>query len=249
VCTVSIVPTDSGFRVLHSRDELRSRSTEIEPTWRTLPSGLRACWPIDPDAGGTWVGVREDGLMLGILNLNLRDEELDPGRPPATISRGSVIPELMNESTLEDCVERLGSMRLRGMNPFRLMMAVQGDDGARVAVARFDAMELAFPLEVTSLVDPICLASSGLGDHLVQGRLPVFDELVRPEPSAENQAAFHQHQWPEHPELSVLMSRAEARTSSVTTIEVEAGETPTVLYDPIPLNDPLGDPVGAAMLQ
>lgn len=234
---------------MHSRDELRSRSAETEPAWRTLPNGMRACWPTDPDAGGTWVGVREDGLLLGILNLNLRDEELDPNRPPATVSRGLVIPELMGEPTISDCVERLGSMGLRGMKPFRLLMVAREDTGARVAVARFDAMELSFPHVLTALREPMCLASSGLGDHLVQGRLPVFDELVRPDPSSENQAAFHRHQWPEHPELSVLMSREAARTSSVTTIEVVGGEMPTVLYDPIPLNDPQEDPVGAAMLQ
>lgn len=251
MCTVSIVPTEGGYRMMHSRDELRSRSAETLPEWRELPAGQRACWPTDPDAGGTWVGVREDGLVLGILNLNLRAQELPPGRPEPTVSRGLVIPELMGCSTLEDGVARLGEMQLLGMKPFRLMMGDLGSAGGRprLAIARFDAMNLTFPRALSALDAPECLASSGLGDHLVQGRLPLFDELVRPDPSAANQGAFHRHQWSDRTPYSVLMSREQARTSSITTIEARAGTEPIVLYDPIPLGDPRGDPVGAAMLQ
>jgi hypothetical protein len=34
------------------------------------------------------------------------------------------------------------------------------------------------------------------------------------------QDAFHHHQWPGRGELSVLMSRADARTVSITTVEI-----------------------------
>ncbi|MEX0876930.1 MAG: NRDE family protein [Phycisphaerales bacterium] len=250
MCTVSIVPTSSGYRVLHSRDEQRTRAPEIPPAWRDLPGGLRACWPTDPDAGGTWVGARDDGLFLGILNLNLPKEDLDPDRPDPTISRGLVIPELMESATLRDAVDRLERMQLRGMKPFRLLLAASGENGPAIhAVARFDAMDLTMPVDPSPLDAPLCLASSGLGDHLVQRRLPLFDEMVRPDPTPENQRRFHWHQWPDKPEYSVMMSRAAARTSSVTTVEVQKGKEPVVLYDPIPINDPAADPIGAGMLQ
>jgi hypothetical protein len=52
-------------------------------------------------------------------------------------------------------------------------------------------------------------------------RLGLFDELmaadgVRP----ETQDRFHRHVWRDRPEISVMMSRGEARTVSVTTVEV-----------------------------
>ena len=235
---------------MHSRDELRSRAPELAPQQRTLSNGATASWPTDPDAGGTWVAVRDDGLYLGLLNLNLRDDELDPRRPTPTISRGSVIPALIESATLDDAVDRLKSMTLRGMNPFRLLIAGPGSDGCpRYTIARFDAMELGFPCPIARLERPVCMASSGLGDELVQCRVPLFGQMVSPHASQADQHRFHRHQWPDRPELSVLMSREDARTSSITTVVVEAGKEPTVFYEPIAVGDPADDPVGAGMLQ
>lgn len=123
MCTISIVPIDNGYRVMHSRDELRSRSPEQAPAWRMLENGKTACWPTDTDAGGTWVAVREDGFYLGLVNLNATDEELDADRPEQThISRGTLIPMLMEADDVHDALKRLTTMGLRGMKPFRLLL-------------------------------------------------------------------------------------------------------------------------------
>ncbi len=252
MCTVSILPTDTGFEVLHSRDELRSRSAEIEPSWRALPNGLSASWPTDPDAGGTWVAVREDGFFLGLLNLNLSESqlaELAPNTPNATRSRGLVIPALIESTTLAVAIESLKAMDLLGMKPFRLILAAIEDGQSRYSVARFDGVQLTIVTELGAIKVPECWASSGLGDALVQCRLPVFEQMVVDDPTPENQRAFHWHQWADRPQFSVMMSRADARTSSVTTIVVEPGKQPTVLYDPIAIGDAKCDPVGAGMLR
>ena len=70
-------------------------------------------------------------------------------------------------------------------------------------------------------------ASSGLGDHLVEGvRRELFDELfaAAPEAWASAQDAFHRHRWPGREYLSVNMSRAEARTVSHSTIDLDSAE-------------------------
>ena len=236
--------------MMHSRDELRSRSAESKPKWQTLESGQRACWPIDPDGGGTWVGVREDGLLLGLLNLNLSDDELDPEMPTPTRTRGLVIPALMNTESLDDAIETLDEMDLIGMSPFRLVMCAPDESGSlRYAVARFDGMQLTMPTMLGAGKTPDCWASSGLGDDLVQCRIPIFEQMVVQDPSVDSQSAYHQFQWDDQPEYSVMMSRENARTSSVTTIEVVHGREPTVLYDPIEVGDAICDPVGAGMLR
>jgi hypothetical protein len=99
------------------------------------------------------------------------------------------------------------------------------------------------------VVRPRCLASSGLGDHLVQCRLPLFREMVVPDPTQENQRAFHIHQWPDKLEYSVLMSRENARTASVTSVEYIRGDLPNVVYESVAEACPEADPVGSGMLK
>lgn len=251
MCTISIVPIDNGYRVMHSRDELRSRSPEQAPAWRMLENGKTACWPTDTDAGGTWVAVREDGFYLGLVNLNLTDDELDADLPEVFhISRGTLIPMLMEADDLHDALKRLTSMDLRGMKPFRLLLVGPAEEGGFAsAIARFGGSEVTLPAPLEPVVRPRCLASSGLGDHLVQCRLPLFREMVVPDPSPENQRAFHFHQWPDKLEYSVLMSRENARTSSVTSVEHTGTDLPNVVYESVAEACPEADPVGSEMLQ
>ena len=44
--------------------------------------------------------------------------------------------------------------------------------------------------------------------------------LAATEAQVERQQAFHAHRWPDRPEVSVLMTRRDARTVSRTAIEV-----------------------------
>lgn len=236
---------------MHSRDELRTRSPEQAPAWRMLGNGLRACWPTDTDAGGTWVAVREDGFYLGLLNLNVPSDELDADRPDTTNrSRGDLIPALMEAASVADAVERVMNDDLRGMKPLRLLMVGPSPEGGFAsAIARFGGSRARMTTPFEPVVRPRCLASSGLGDHLVQCRLPLFREMVVPDPNPENQRAFHFFQWPDKLEYSPLMSRENARTASVTSVEYISGELPNVVYESVTEACPQADPVGSEMLQ
>jgi len=50
--------------------------------------------------------------------------------------------------------------------------------------------------------------------------------------SASAQDAFHTHQWPDRPEISVFMERSDARTVSRTRVEV-GPRAVTMRYEPI----------------
>lgn len=196
------------------------------------------------------MAVHGSGLYLGLLNLNLSDDELDPARPAFTRTRGAIIPELIGLDSIGSAVRKIERMDLRGISPFRLVMLGFDDDGRVVhAVARFDGMQLTMPTVLSELGAPVCLASSGLGDELVQCRLPIFDSMVGEDPTPENQRAFHRFQWADRPEYSVMMSRPDARTSSVTRVEAVRGETPKIEYEPVAMGDPIFDPIGAGMLR
>lgn len=234
MCTVSLISlrdkdgSPSGFRAVCNRDERRTRPAAASPRWRAVEgSPARALWPMDMEAGGTWIGVSDRGLLLSILNLN-PDPPIDVTGLRGLRSRGLIIPDLLAEPNADRAVRRLARMDLDQFAPFRLL-AISGVE-PRSAELRWDRSELT----VAWHDGPICLASSGLGDSRVLRRLDLFDELVlQPGATPERQDDYHRHAWPEHPELSVLMSRPDARTVSITTIEVPGGAEPAMIYEPV----------------
>lgn len=241
MCTVTVIRTDEGCRVMHARDEQRSRKDGLPAAWRTLDSGRRAIWPTDADAGGTWVAARDDGVVLALLNRNIPDN----GRPPGTRSRGAIIPALIDLESSASMLKFLATMDLAGdltgVSPFRLLAIDSTGSGA---VVTFDGLELSEPV----ISDPpSCLASSGLGDEHVEVRLPLFEQMMAEAASPEQQSAYHHHRWDDRPEFSVLMSRRDARTVSITTIEVVAGQDPTFAVEELPEGEAWCDPVGVEM--
>ncbi len=232
MCTVTIIPLHTGgFRLVTNRDERRSRLAALPP--RVMPIGVagsatvRCVWPIDGEAGGTWIGASECGTVLTLLNVN--DDAARAATPPreSLRSRGGIVLEVLRGLAIGErgaslpagarlsAVARLiERMELEVYAPFRLVGAC--DDG--VVEFRWDRARL--QSRRLNLV-PACFVSSGLGDHRVQPRLALWDGwLARHGATPEAQDEFHRHQWPEHHEISVLMSRADARTVSTTAAEI-----------------------------
>ncbi len=276
MCTVSIIPLRyarrrgqepvHGFRLVTNRDEQRSRTAALPPRWHLTDTPgeggacVRALFPTDSvgGRGGTWIGVTERGLALCLLNGNPRPY---PPLPPAErlVSRGVIVPRLAaraaDASTAARAVEHLD---LDVFAPFTLLAVdLRGPGGAdggaggrggepRVFRVEWDRRDVRRS-EYASM--PVCAVSSGLGDSLVQPRIALFDQLVTAEGARpEVQDRFHRHVWRGRPEISVMMSRADARTVSVTTVEVVAASptTParvTMRYQPIMETGELGDPV------
>lgn len=224
MCTLSIIPIPRGagavgLRLVINRDESDQRPAALPPQWIKLRSSVphaRAIWPIDPVGGGTWVAGTSAGLALAILNRNL---EPKPILPQGLASRGTIIPLIAHAGTVQDAAQLLRAMNLDQFAPFRLVLSQSDGATVRASVCTWDRRSLTLQ-ETTA---PVCVASSGLGDSLVQARLPLFEREViaaRDEDVCAAQDAFHAHQWPEHPERSVLMRRPGYRTVSVTTLEV-----------------------------
>lgn len=228
MCTVSVIALGNGqamdgLRLVINRDESDSRPKARPPEWRTV-QGVRAVWPTDPAGGGTWVAGTEQGLVLAVLNRNI---EPRPALPQHLSSRGLIIPSLAHAPGVRRAVALLRSMDVERFAPFRLVVSAVQDGVVHAAVCTWDRRDL---VTEDALV-PLCLASSGLGDSLVQVRLPLFDVLVRPQVSPESQDAFHAHAWEDAREKSVLMRRAGYRTVSVTSVEVRAGRVAMDYHD------------------
>ena len=273
-----------GFRLVFSRDEQRERPEAIAPSWRALrPCNLRAVWPTDAKAGGTWIAGTEHGMVLCMLNCN---PEPAPNLPLSALlaSRGEIIPALLGLGDVHAVMDMLRTMELNRFAPFRLLAieparggvtpspianwdiinqpnghanghasghanghADPHPNGHSITQAKAQIQSHPHGSKVSSYVQssannrttllatwdraelriaeigqgPVCLASSGLGDSKVLPRIRLFlDDVVRAGATPVAQDRFHHHVWPATPEISVLMSREEARTVSITTIEV-----------------------------
>lgn len=216
MCTVTIIPTRDGFRLVTNRDERRTRPPALSPRVRVF-GDRQALSPTDPQAGGTWVAATDAGLALTVLNGNPSPM---PELPPKNIlvSRGLIIPSVATASSLSEVVSLTENLPLERLAPFRLVAC----DGRTVVEAWWARESLSLSRRP---VAPACWASSGLGDHLVQARLPLFREMVEGAGATpESQDAFHRHRWPDQPRLSVLMEREDARTVSRTTVEVRSAD-------------------------
>jgi hypothetical protein len=213
VCTVSLVPTESGVRLVANRDEQRTRPAALPPSVVATPSGVRAIMPIDPASRGTWIAVNELGLAVALLNVNPpAPSEVVPPR-----SRGEIVPALAALDSLEAVTAAVAALDFRQYAPFRLVCAEGGNmieiapRAARVRRAAVDA--------------PVMFTSSGLGDDRVEApRQTLFASMLLEGNAGgrlrERQDAFHAHRWSEAPHLSVLMERADARTVSRTIVEI-----------------------------
>lgn len=232
MCTLSIISLATehephlaglaGFRVAMNRDEEHSRPAAIPPRWRALLGGSRAIWPTDPKGGGTWIGARQDGHVFCLLNYNLRPA---PPAPPHAISRGRIIPTLVEHANADAAISTLSAMELDRFAPFRLVIVAPDAPsrawrgGSRVHELRWNGVQLD---RLPPISPAACFVSSGLGDQSVAPRLELFGARVAPAASSRVQDEFHAHSWPDRPAESVMMHRTDARTVSITTVEVSA---------------------------
>lgn len=224
MCTLTLVRGDGRrVRVVCSRDEQRSRSAALPPS-RHERAGRVCVMPIDPVSRGSWIGVNDAGLIGALLNANPAEASSTGAR-----SRGELVPQLLGLTSVEESLRFCSGIDGSLYAPFTLLVAAL-DDGA---VLSSDGRTLRVVARRAPDA-PLMLTSSGLGDHLVEPcRRALFRELFdRSGDPLDAQHAFHAHRWKDRPHLSVLMSRADARTVSRTTVDLLDDEA-TVTYTPL----------------
>lgn len=121
----------AGYQVLFNRDELRTRKPAEAPRIHGV-NGKRFISPIDGDFGGTWLGINEFGMTLGLLNRYVdnagpaQSSESKPGR--LFTSRGSLVQELLQCQSISEIENQLLRMRLERFQPFTLaIISAEGD--------------------------------------------------------------------------------------------------------------------------
>jgi hypothetical protein len=157
MCTFSFVPTKDGYYAAMNRDELLSRSPALPPSMFRA-GDLLAVYPFE-ESSGTWIASNQHGVTLALLNWNLAaSKSLSKQR-----SRGTLIPQLIGKSTLDEVTRSLGQLTLDGLLPFRLVGVFQNQQ--QICEWRWDGMSLSafsFPWE------PHHWFSSGASDEMAE---------------------------------------------------------------------------------
>lgn len=209
------------WRVSFNRDERRSRPPALPPR-QHIYDGRTATHPIDPLGGGTWIAVSSAGLVFALLNGY--SESANTG---AMKSRGLIIPSLLSADTLDDATRRVEAIEAAAFLSFRLVIV--GDDGEREAVSDGRRLDVRDVREGAAWMRS---SSSVRPEVVLPHRRGLFQQACAPPPSAAAQDRFHLTRDAADAALGVLMERPDARTVSVTTVEVFATHA-RMLYRPL----------------
>ena len=108
-----------------NRDEALGRPS-APPEVREI-GGRRCLAPRDLQAGGTWMGVNDAGVFVGITNRF--GSEPDPSRE----SRGAVVAEALGYGSSVEALAQLEQVDPRRFNPFHLVVADRSGGGILVS--------------------------------------------------------------------------------------------------------------------
>jgi Transport and Golgi organisation 2 len=113
MCTLSFIPESGGYLIGMNRDEHLLRETALPPRISEY-NGVPTVYPRE-QRGGTWIGANGARITFALLNRN-------PAPETAKLrSRGDVIPALLGSIHVSQAVERMRSLDLHGLFPFRLV--------------------------------------------------------------------------------------------------------------------------------
>ena len=122
MCTLILayrVFDDAPVFLASNRDELLSRPSSPPQLWPHVPGqrSTRFAAPRDEQAGGTWLGVNEWGVVVAITN------RFGDPRDGSRRSRGRVVVEALQERYAAVAADGIAALDPAAFNPFHLLIA------------------------------------------------------------------------------------------------------------------------------
>jgi len=213
MCTVSVICSqdsqDAGLWLVSSRDELHGRMPSLEPRVHRLGE-RQALFPLDPEGGGTWVGVNDLGTAVSLLN----HYPAYVPEPAHKQSRGDLVVRLLAATDARKALAALAGEDLSGYGSCKLVMVSAAGvlttltwDGQEVVVLQHDV--------------PQVWASSSTHHRAANDHRRSLFFQQQPQ-TFETLQVFHRDQSHSNSALNVFMHSPEARTVSVTAVHVAA---------------------------
>ena len=121
MCTVTYIPQpDHSFVLTQNRDEHKDRKPSSFPATKTVGQ-TEVLFPIDGEAGGTWMAVSEQGRAVSLLNGAF---ELHKRQTPYRKSRGLILMECFEYEHFEEFAE---TVDLHNIEPFTMVVVEQNE--------------------------------------------------------------------------------------------------------------------------
>lgn len=203
MCTVTFGIKDGATVVTVNRDESRFRVGELAP--KIL--GIKI-YPLDKISGGTWCGANAEGLVLSLLNRYDETEE----HPHA--SRGVIIPQLLEEKTIEGAGEVLEKLNKSIRYAPYTLLAIQGNEAKHW---EWDGDKLK-----SEDLKPIdegwqCLSSSSYKtEEVLAWRYELFKDWLRDQTFSGTVPTFNRLQPEGKEDFAPLVEREKTITTSIT---------------------------------
>ena len=128
MCTVSWQREQDSYQVWFNRDEQRSRQIATPPAIYSSSQGLKSIYPVDPQGGGTWFGINEAGLTIGLLNDYQNQTNTKPDDQGEIRSRGLLVKdalETLRVTSADDHEQWLSAeCQQRYYRPFYLFLSL-----------------------------------------------------------------------------------------------------------------------------
>jgi uncharacterized protein with NRDE domain len=163
-----------------NRDELSSRPAR--PPARHWPDRPFVRGGLDLGAGGTWLGLNDDGLVAAVLN---RRGTLGPA--PGKRSRGELVLEALDHAEARAAAEALASLDPAAWRPFNLIVA----DAADAFWLRHAGDG---PIRVVPIAAGLHMIEAGELDDPASARIarfrPQFAFVAAPDPAGGDWAAW-----------------------------------------------------------
>jgi hypothetical protein len=219
MCTVSWLREPGTFRLFFNRDERRSRKPALPPEIRRK-GGTRFLAPRDGDFGGSWLGVNEHGVCLGLLNGYLADDDRKTEPAGGWVSRGLLLTDLLDLPAVTALRARLERRDLASFRSF-LLAGFQLDGGSLLASWNGGALRFQSPIDH---LNPL-VSSSFATEQVRQSRIRLFHQMARRAESRSERLhlEYHASHHPSSGPYSPCMHRPDAETVSFSRIEVVPG--------------------------
>ncbi|MCF6401783.1 NRDE family protein [Chitinophaga filiformis] len=216
MCTVTVIPTATGVYLTSNRDEHARRGRALRPEY-VYGEGYTLLFPKDPDAGGSWIALKDNGdavvLLNGAFTKHLR-------QPPYRRSRGLILLDVI---AAHDPERRFEETDLEGIEPFTLILFVRGNlwehrwDGIKKHRLLLDAAK-AYIWSSVTLYDELEAREreQWFSDWIDQQHVQVNSEEV---------LRFHQYAGTGDVRNNLVMNREDKiSTVSITSVYIAAGQ-------------------------
>jgi uncharacterized protein with NRDE domain len=214
MCTATWLRHSEGYELFFNRDELRTRQPALPPVLRER-EGVKYLAPTDGDKGGTWLGVNEYGLTVGLLN-----RYQDPfDRAREYDSRGWLTRDLLACHDDAAVNERLANEDLTRFPPFTLLTLTR----RQTRIAHWNGEELWREADADACV-PLSSSSYRAPEVIAARREQFRQMLARQELTSKFLGEFHLSHKPQTGPFAVCMHREDAQTVSFSCVTITATE-------------------------